>query len=118
MFSAEDMKQLRDSSAQWSTDLSSVPQVTSDVIDRHFGESHRQLLKGWMFKEERYVRRIECMTERQPTGSELIVLRSICLCSMKAGHYKQVAALHQDGTPAVVQAHCDCVAGYVCLCEP
>lgn len=67
MFSAEGMKKLRASSGQWSADLSSVPQVTSDVIDSHFGESHRQLLKGWMFKEERYIRRIECMRARRST---------------------------------------------------
>ncbi|KAL3175822.1 hypothetical protein MRX96_001005 [Rhipicephalus microplus] len=53
MFTAAHMKKFRHSASQWSSDLSSVPQVTSDVIDNHIGESHRQLLKGWMFKEKR-----------------------------------------------------------------
>ncbi|KAL3242591.1 hypothetical protein MRX96_021036 [Rhipicephalus microplus] len=53
MFTAAHMKKLRHSAGQWSSDLSSVPQVTSDVIDNPFGEWHCQLLKGWMFKEER-----------------------------------------------------------------
>ncbi|KAH7946245.1 hypothetical protein HPB49_021913 [Dermacentor silvarum] len=64
------MKKLRDSSGQWSTDLSSVPQVMSDMIDSHLGESHRQLLKGWMFNEERYIRCIECMRARRSMATD------------------------------------------------
>ncbi|KAL3212149.1 hypothetical protein MRX96_000790 [Rhipicephalus microplus] len=32
------MKKLHHSASQWSSDLSSVPQVTSDVIENHFGQ--------------------------------------------------------------------------------
>lgn len=52
-----------------------------------------------MFKEQ-YVCNTECTTHRQPTGAELVLLRSTCSCSMKAGYYKQVAVLRQDGTNA------------------
>ncbi|XP_070378454.1 uncharacterized protein [Dermacentor albipictus] len=116
MFSIEDFKKLHDSGGQWSCDLELVPPVTDNMIDSHFGESHRQLHKGWMFKEERYIRRIEYLMCGQPTGTEL-VLRSICLCSMKAGHYKQVVALAKGGAGAVVQAYCDCVAGQSQRCQ-
>ncbi|KAH7971612.1 hypothetical protein HPB52_000532 [Rhipicephalus sanguineus] len=93
MFSAEHMKKLRDSGGQWISDLSSVPQVTSDVIDNHFGESHRQLIKGWMFKEERYVRRIECTTQRQPTGLDLVVLHESGVLQARNNEWQKVVYL-------------------------
>ncbi|XP_077552317.1 uncharacterized protein LOC144166675 [Haemaphysalis longicornis] len=88
-------------------------------MEAHFSSSARQRKKGWVFKEEKYIRRIEVSTHHHSSGCDLFVLRSICLCSMKPGHYRQLAALREDssGGVSVVQAHCNCVAGLSERCQ-
>ncbi|KAH7951470.1 hypothetical protein HPB52_009414 [Rhipicephalus sanguineus] len=68
----------------------------------------RQLNKGRRFHEEGYVRNI--MYNEVSPRSEVGVLRSICLPSMKGGYYLVHAALSKD-TGAVTGAHCLCAAG-------
>ncbi|KAH9366959.1 hypothetical protein HPB48_000828 [Haemaphysalis longicornis] len=113
MLPIQNFTKFHDPGGNWSGDLSFVPAISRSVIDGHFGD--RQLGKGWAMKEELYIRRIVCSIYKHSPGCEFVVVRSICLCSMKPGHYRQLAAL-QDvaGSAKVVQAHCDCVAG----CQP
>ncbi|XP_064472852.1 uncharacterized protein LOC135387680 [Ornithodoros turicata] len=114
MFSVDELKEFLGTGNEWTSDLTCVPTVCEDTIDAHFVASNRQLNKGWIFKEEKYIRRIECSVLR---GTDLLVLRSICLCSMRSGHYKQVVVVKVDVSAAVVQAHCDCVAGLSQRCQ-
>lgn len=117
MFSLDEFRTFYDSGGPWTCDLNDVPQLDKDVMEAHFSSSARQQNKGWVFKEEKYIRRIEVSTHHHSSGCDVFVLRSICLCSMKPGHYRQLAALREDspGSVSVVQAHCNCVAGYVLL---
>lgn len=110
MFSVDELSKFLETGGEWSSNLTCVPAVDENTIDSHFAASNRQLNRGWIFKEEKYIRRIECHACR---GTGLLVVRSICLCSMKSGHYKQVAVLKADAPAAAVQAHCTCVAGLV-----
>ncbi|KAG0431819.1 hypothetical protein HPB47_021431 [Ixodes persulcatus] len=98
----------------WATDLAVVPVVANGTIEDLFGCSTRQLRKGWAFSEERYI--LWVMVNVSVAYADCILIRSICLPSMKSGLYKQLVALNQNSV--VVKAHCDCVAGYVVQPEP
>ncbi|CAN7988746.1 unnamed protein product [Ixodes hexagonus] len=97
----------------WATDLAVVPVVANGTIEDHFGCSTRQLRKGWAFSEERYIRRV--MVNVPAPYADCILIRSICVPSMKSGLYKQLVALNQNSV--VVKAHCDCVAGLSETCQ-
>ncbi|XP_049517020.1 uncharacterized protein LOC125942822 [Dermacentor silvarum] len=117
-FSGDEVKKFLGSGGSWTADLTHVPHVCERVIEAHFGAStSRGLQKGWKFKEEKYIRRLECCISRHTSGCELHILRSICLCSMKHGHYRQVVALREENVTRVVRAYCDCVAGLSQSCQ-
>ncbi|KAL1474945.1 hypothetical protein MTO96_037646 [Rhipicephalus appendiculatus] len=110
MFSLDEFRSRYDSGGAWSSDLTYVTRLTERAMNDHFGSSHRQQKKGWAFKEW-YIRRIECKVYHRSSGCDMVFLRSICLCSMKSGHYRQLVALWEADSH-VVQAYCDCVAGH------
>lgn len=111
MYSLDELKSFYDTGGDWTSDLACVPDLSERCMEAHFASSNRQQHKGWLFKEEKYIRRIECTVHRRPSVGEVVLLKSICLCSMKPGHYRQLVALKKAETTSVVQAHCDCVAG-------
>ncbi|KAL1420531.1 hypothetical protein MTO96_000507 [Rhipicephalus appendiculatus] len=74
----------------------------------------RLLQKGQRFSEEGYVGNI--MYNEVSPQSEVGVLRSICLPSMKGGYHLVHAALRKN-TGAVTAAHCLCPVGLSGTCQ-
>lgn len=75
MLALAEVKRLLSPGGVWTSNLTSVPLVAESVIDDHFGASHRQLRKGCIFKEEKYIRRIEFCHHRYASGCEALLLR-------------------------------------------
>lgn len=94
----------------WTTNLAEAPAVSEGDIDRFFRQtapiSARQTLRGWSFKEEKFVRNVQFL--RNDNSS--CYIRSTCLPSMKAGYYKQLVFIEND--PVTIRhAFCQCAAG-------
>lgn len=95
------------------TDLARSTKLPTKEQRRQYMEasgapSDRQTTKGERFHEEGYVRVVMC-NELSLTSSFLL-LRSICLPSMKGGYYI-VHAVIDKRTGAVLGGHCLCPAG-------
>lgn len=107
VFDADDFIRLYAFKDGWETDVTSIPVVSHDGILRHFDAATKQLKKGWAFKEELHIRKI--MVNAFDPEPSICLVRSLCVPSMKPGHYKQLVSLTKNAD--VVQAYCDCVAG-------
>lgn len=69
----------------------------------------RQLEKGLHLKKEGYVRNI--VYNYITHESEVILIREMCMPSMKSGYYMVNVALGKD-SGKVSGAHCQCPEGY------
>lgn len=93
----------------WRTDFRDAPPFTKTQLDRHFGDEadgfcERQRARGWNFKEY-FIRSVQWLE-----AEACFYLRSTCVLSMKAGHYKKLALL-DSGAATVLAAYCECPEG-------
>lgn len=94
----------------WTADVSKC-NITCDNAWRYLHantSSVRQAHRGWIFKEEGYIRNM--MLNCSTGDPEIGLLRAACLPSMKVGAYV-VSAWFTKATGDIVGARCECVAG-------